>query len=327
MKPRMALIVSALLGSLQIACADSLSFKNLNIPGIPFGMNNPGQIVGTSAGGQQTTGYLYTNGVMQTLVAPGASNTFAYGINDTAEVVGAANAPSVGTYAIVYLNGSFTTLTVPWQGSTTARGINNAGHMVGYHTDPAGNTIGFLTAGAGVFTDIIVPGAFSTFPYRVNNIGEVVGYFTNEDGDESGFVYKDGVYQTITVPGSSDTLVYAMNDSGEIVGSFIDNSGTHGFLDDNGVFTTFDAPDTLPTRGTFARDITDDGVILVYGVGTGTFVATSTIESVPEPTAFSLVMCASAIGILIMRRRTRLSMARIHTASYRYLLEVTGRDR
>jgi len=58
-----------------------------------------------------------------------------------------------------------------------------------------------------------------------------------------------------------------MNAAGEVVGSFIDQFGTHGFLYAQGSFTNFDAPNTLPTRGTFARDVNDAGQILVKGSG------------------------------------------------------------
>ena len=86
------------------------------------------------------------------------------------------------------------------------------------------------------------------------------------------------------------------------MGSFIDSSGTHGFLESNGIFTPFDAPDTLPTAGTFARDINDSGQILVFGNGAGTFLATET--QIPEPS--TLVLSAAVMGgMMLLSRQVR----------------------
>ena len=45
-------------------------------------------------------------------------------------------------------------------------------------------------------------------------------------------------FTPVQVPGSTSTLALAFNNSGQIVGSYTDATGTHGFLDNNNVFTT-----------------------------------------------------------------------------------------
>jgi hypothetical protein len=142
---------------------------------------------------------------------------------------------------------------------------------VGYSRDATGQEIGFIYAD-GKFTDLRVPGSLGTFPYRINSRRQVAGYFLDNTGHASGFVWTEGQYQPVNVPGASETFVYGMNEKGELVGSFIDSSGTHGFLETDGIFMAFDAPATLATFGTFARDINDAGEILVFGFGTGTFI-------------------------------------------------------
>ena len=58
---------------------------------------------------------------------------------------------------------------------------------------------------------------------------------------------KNDVFTRIDVPGASETLPQGMNDRGQIVGAYADMSGTiHGFLLDEGVFTTIDHPDAAP---------------------------------------------------------------------------------
>jgi probable HAF family extracellular repeat protein len=309
MKPAAILaIFTGFVGSAQIIHA-SLVFTSLSITGSPFGLNDSGDIVGTSLGGQRTTGFLYSGGVTTTLNVPGSANTFAYGINNSGVIVGTANG-SAGTFGFIRIDEVYTPITVPGASSTTVRGINDDGELVGYSGNTTGRQTGFLSTGSsGVtestfidssFTPISVPGSFNTFAFRINDKGEIAGYSTNAAGNATGFLFEDGVYETITVPGSSDTFVYGINDAGQIVGSFIDESGTHGFLDRNGIFTVFDAPDTLPTSGTFARDINNAGQILVFGNGSGTFLATE----IPEPDSMCLTGAALA-GLLILRKRVK----------------------
>jgi uncharacterized membrane protein len=309
MKPAIIFAVfTGLSGSTQIIHA-SVVFTSVGITGNPFGLNDSGDIVGTSLVGQQTTGFLFSGGLTTTLSVPGSANTFAYGINSSGLIVGTANSLGAGTFGFIRIDDLYTPITVPGASGTTVREINDAGQIVGYSADAAGRETGFVITGGestesafseSSFIPISVPGSCSTFAYSLNNRGEIAGYFTNDAGNATGFLFEDGVYHTINVPGSSDTFVYGINDAGQIVGSFIDEYGTHGFLDSNGIFTVFDAPDTLPTSGTFARDINNGGQILVWGNGSGTFLATE----IPEPTSMCLAGAVLA-GMLIFRKRVQ----------------------
>lgn len=53
-----------------------------------------------------------------------------------------------------------------------------------------------------------------------------------------------GFFTTIEVPGAlpGSTSVNAISSSGNLAGRFSDSTGDHGFIDNHGVFTTFDAP-------------------------------------------------------------------------------------
>jgi probable HAF family extracellular repeat protein len=71
-------------------------------------------------------------------------------------------------------------------------------------------------------------------------------------------------YQTIDVPGSTYTVVESINASGEIVGYYQDsNHVQHGFLDNNGIYTTIDPPGS--NGGTVLVDINSVGEIIGYG--------------------------------------------------------------
>ena len=142
---KIGLLILGSCASFQVTWAQSYTFTAINGIGKPNEINNAGQIVGSSVGGQQTRGFLYTNGVITNITAPNSINTFAYGINNNGQIVGAANGlQGGGTYGFLYVNGTFTTLSVPGSTSTVARGINDNGQIVGSTVDSLGHQTGFL---------------------------------------------------------------------------------------------------------------------------------------------------------------------------------------
>ena len=74
------------------------------------------------------------------------------------------------------------------------------------------------------------------------------------------------------MPGSTSTAAFGINASGQIVGSYVDADGTkipHGFLLDNGSYTTLDPPGSTFT---WAHGINDFGQIVgMYQDAGGTF--------------------------------------------------------
>jgi uncharacterized membrane protein len=68
------------------------------------------------------------------------------------------------------------------------------------------------------------------------------------------FLYANGVYTTFNVPGAEPdtTVASGINDLGQIAGWFINSSGIlEGFVDTNGVFTTFGPPVVGGAQTTF----------------------------------------------------------------------------
>src|SRR5436305_6556097 len=103
---RGALLGLGFLPCFQVMCAQSYTFKAITGIGRPSGVNDAGQIVGYSLGGEQTRGFLYTNGALVSITAPGSRNTLAYGINNAGQIVGSASGSGTGTYGFLYINGS-----------------------------------------------------------------------------------------------------------------------------------------------------------------------------------------------------------------------------
>ena len=183
-----------------------------------------------------------------TLNVPGASDTYAGGINNAGQVAGSYS-DATGFHGFVDTNGAFTTVDVPGGSSTSAHGINNAGQVSGIYTDASGYQQGFVDTN-GVFTIVSVPGAISTYAIGINDAGQVTGYYADGSVAHTGhsFVETNGTFTTFDVPGAKlgSTGAFGINNAGQVVGFYADaQSVIHGFVDSNGVFATVDVPRAL----------------------------------------------------------------------------------
>ena len=120
-------IVAILATAINVAQAAALlRYKTLRYPGCdhdayttPFGINDKGEIVGTHKCGSGSVGaFLWSDGVFTAIDAPGATQTFAYGINNNTQIVGyyqypVNGNPLGGTQAFVYSGGVFTPVNPP----------------------------------------------------------------------------------------------------------------------------------------------------------------------------------------------------------------------
>jgi uncharacterized membrane protein len=245
-----------------------------------------------------------------TFSVPGASYTYAHGINDAGQVVGYYG-DATSLHNFVDTSGSFSTVNVP---DATASGINATGQVVGTYSDGT-RLYGFVDT-AGTYSSIAVPGAFYTNTVGINDAGQVVGTYGNATVSH-GFVDTAGIVDNIDVPGAIYTSPFGINDAGTVVGGYADPTnctdpttcvphGDHGFVYTAGIFDTIDVPGAYYTD---VYGINDAGQIVgSYGDATGDygFVATPNATTVPEPG--SLVMLGAGLlrlcTISWRRRRT-----------------------
>lgn len=147
-------------------------------------------------------------------------------------------------------------------------------NIVGYYEAPQ-LLSGYIQQGA-TFQVISPPGSPASYVGGINRHGIMVGgfcdYGCNPITGTHGFTYDHGSYTTIDFPNlpmGSSTTAYGINNLGQIVGGYclkapncppgIALPPTHGFLDDNGVFTTLDYPGAVATG---ASAINDAGAIV-----------------------------------------------------------------
>jgi probable HAF family extracellular repeat protein len=271
-------------------------------------INDAGDIVGFAehqepfeppVGGFRLTdhGFLYRNGSVTDLAAPGDTRHKAWGVSNNGYIVGtnqnAAYRRQGDTVSdLGQYNGLF----------TDVRSVNDAGDVVGYAPFTGGSHA--LLYHNGAYTDLGTLGGVWANPRRINNSGQVVGESTNAAGVYHAFVYADGVMRDI-LGETTGGQAMGINDLGQIVG-LMDTGGAygHGFLYDNGTVTDLNSLVQLEQGWTVtgANDINDVGQILaVIQDGQGVF-RDVVLTPVPEP-ASAAALCLAGAALLLRRRR------------------------
>jgi len=203
-----------------------------------------------------------------TVNVPGATTTYADGINNQGQIVGVSQDASGAPHGFVDTSGAFTTIDPPYgplDNSYYGIGINDRGQIVGATNiiDPTGHYVGstgFVESG-GVFTTISGPNGVAVQPLGINDRGQIIGFYSGGSGT-NGFVDTGGVFTTIQDPSATGgaSIPFGINNKGQIVGWFDEGATTHGYLYCNGVFLTIKDP--LAPDATFDYGINDNGQIV-----------------------------------------------------------------
>ena len=201
------------------------------------GINGNGEVVGfyydnTKGGnGSPAHGFLRNkDGTFNSFSYPDAIHTFAHGINDKREIVGAyEDCDGLVRGFLFHSVGSFSSLDFPGAASTVPTGINNEGDIIGYWRDPQFGDRGFLRHADGTFVPIMPDPTTYTHPKGINNSGDLVG----QTGLGTFIRRKDGTLSLFDHPaclGSSCTSPTGVNSQLEVVGHYQISSGVHGFI-------------------------------------------------------------------------------------------------
>lgn len=204
------------------------------------GINDSGKIVGysdTGAASQAAFSYSPGAGVTSLGTPAGASDSWAYAINNSGEIAGAGGrfdptGSFVYTQAAVFSNGSWGDLPILGYQSSGASAISDAGQVAGTLNDGSGGTMAFLWTPAGSMVTLgeLLVGAGSQ-AYGVNSSGFVVG-------TSGGFAFLYGNSTMYDLTGLLDPAfagwqlmdAMAINDRGQIAGVGVHDNELRAFL-------------------------------------------------------------------------------------------------
>ncbi|OHA16858.1 MAG: hypothetical protein A3C79_00835 [Candidatus Taylorbacteria bacterium RIFCSPHIGHO2_02_FULL_45_28] len=157
---------------------------------IAYGINDYGDIAGSSTTNGHVHAFLYADSVMQDIGTLGGNESAAYAINMYAEVVGYATTSGGAHHAMFYdyQNGTMQDLGVLSGGSSDAYGINVNAHVVG----SSGNRAFLFSNGSMKdLNDVTIqhgtPWTLQSAT-AINDKGQIVGYGLNPSGQTHAFL-------------------------------------------------------------------------------------------------------------------------------------------
>jgi probable HAF family extracellular repeat protein len=204
----------------------------------------------------------------------GGSQSFAWGINESGQVVGDSDTTDGAIRVFLYSGGTMTDLGSLGGAQSFSYGsaINTAGQVTG-HSDTGPNTLfhAFLYSG-GTMTDLGTLGGSTSGAFGINTAGQVVGHSdTPGNVARHAFRYSGGTMTDLGTLGGRDSFAYGINTAGQVVGESDTpgNGARHAFLYSNGTMT--DLNDLVPAGVTVtsARGINAAGEIAAVGTTGG----------------------------------------------------------
>jgi uncharacterized protein (TIGR03437 family) len=272
-------------------------FQNLQgfpSAGVPFAINDAGQISGTLNPGPagQAAGIWNGNSEIPLGLPAGAVVGWANGLSANGQIAGAAASSSSTIVPVVWINGQPRTFTLPAGFSEgMALAVNNAGVAVGFIFSPGSSNTHAALFSNGAAVDLGAPsGAQGSVATGINDSGWVVGFSTSSGIDTSGpasgfssltaftsptqsshaFLWINSTIYDLNqlVPsGSGWVLSYAagINNSGQIVGTGFHNGQQTAFVLTPISAAPGPAITGIVSGGTNAPTISSNGWFSIYG--------------------------------------------------------------
>ena len=175
---------------------------------------------------------------------PGASGTWAWGINSRGDIAGYYTGPDNANHGFLLNGGHYTPIDYPGAAVTLIHGINPRGDVVGeFGATATSPHRGFVLGADGVYTAFDFPGAPTTVLIGINVRSEIAGQYTLADGTRHTFLSSGGRLTKIDYPGATNTGTFGVTPEGEVYGVYVLSGVGHGYVySTGGGFTTIDYP-------------------------------------------------------------------------------------
>ncbi len=237
-----------------------------------YGINNNGQIVGTSSSttaGAEAFIYNISSSSMTGLGYFASGSSHGSAINDSAQAVGYSQATPTVANAFSYSGSGPMQNVGTVSGSGTfswATGVSNSGQVVGYSVD-SGTINPFIYTSAGGIQSLTAALGANAVPWGINGNNQIVGHYSDPSngGATSAFIYNLTSH-SVTSLGEYSSGTYsvakAINSSGEVVGYAEDSNNVfHAFTSQGSGMTIFDP---AGSNGSYALGINDSGLVVGY---------------------------------------------------------------
>lgn len=303
-------------------------------PASGYAVNDFGTVAGWALNGSGSEqAFISTSMGLQALTS-GASDSYAYGINNSGAVVGTnyVNGTAHGTIwsafgstdlgansyamainnagevvggngdAFTVINGTLQNLANP-QGVnwSAAYGVNDAGTVVGDGQMANGSFRGIIWSPEGSVILLGTLGGSSSQATDVNDSGEVVGFASLASGYQHAFSMTDDMMIDLGTLGGGGSYAYGINNSGEIVGySTLADGNDAAFLYDDGTMLNLNS--LLPSNSgwdlLYAYGINDSGQITGEGLYDGQLSAFLLTDPPAGPAGMAAVPEPSELAIV-----------------------------
>jgi probable HAF family extracellular repeat protein len=240
-------------------------------------INHLNQVVGYSADGTgNVLAFVYAKdqGMNSLGTLPAGSNSEAFAINSSGQVVGDSQADGDSHRPVLFTENGVTDLGLSVKNSDTlktAYGTNANGQVVGRFDTDSGSTHAFLFASQQL-TDLGTLGGSDSEALGINQTGIIVGDSVTRNGATHAFVFSGGSMQDLGTLNEFPKASYAraINDGGQIVGESDGDNQKRAFVYSDGQMTDLtQAAVNLRQAGFAALDsadgINNQGWIIGFG--------------------------------------------------------------
>jgi probable HAF family extracellular repeat protein len=212
----------------SLAFGQSYTVTNLGNLGTPGGgalaINDLGHVAGFSNltnGGQHAFLWNSKSGMRDLGTLPGGNQSYAYGMNDSDQVVGV-SLGQTGVFPFLWTKGiGMQNLGGLGGDGGYAYSINRSGQVVGWSTLPDESQHAFLWTSEAGMQDLGTLGGLTSMAMGINDSGEVVGVsWLSDNTTTHAFLWTQsaGMQDLGTLPGGMYSAAEGINSLGQIVG-------------------------------------------------------------------------------------------------------------